>query len=114
MAWEQAIDLMHPTLPIMGQQITVYLIQTVWTYILTTWKLRNQHLHQDAGNLSLPNYQQAVTTFYEQGKQLPPAAQAALFQCPLHEMLNLPPAKLQVWLECSHLYMRQQLKAAKT
>jgi len=30
---------------------------------------------QDAGHLSIPNYQQAVITAYEVGTQLPPAAQ---------------------------------------
>ena len=88
--------------------------QEVWAYILATWKIRNDHLHHDAGNLSIPDYQQAVKTLYETGSQLPPDACVALFQCPLQEMLEQPPAILHTWLERSHQYMKQQFKAAKT
>jgi len=54
--------------------------QVVWSYILATWMLRNCHLHQTAENLSTPNYQLAVTNFYERGQNLPPGTQAAIFQ----------------------------------
>jgi len=90
------------------------LIKAVWTYVLTSWSLCNRHLHQDTGYTSIPDYQQAVKTLYETGSQLPPDACAALFQCPLQEMLEQPPAILCTWLECSHQYMKQQFKAAKT
>ncbi len=66
------------------------MIQAVWTYILESWSLRNQHLHKDGGQLSMPNYQQAVTNLYERRQQFPLATQEALFQRPLQEMLLLP------------------------
>ena len=62
----------------------------------------------------MPNYQQAMTNLYERRQQFPRTTQEALFRCPLQEMLLLPPAALQTWLERSHLYVKQQLKAAKT
>jgi len=74
------MDQLNPTLAPSGAQIIVYMTQAVWTYILDTWHLHNQHLHQDAGMLSLPNYKQAVITAYEIGQQLPLDAQEALFQ----------------------------------
>jgi len=89
------------------------MIQAVWAYILATWQTRNQHLHQDAGYLSLPNYQQAVTTLYERSPQLPPDVREALFHTPLQQMLEQPPAVLRQWLERSHQYIKQQMKAAK-
>jgi len=64
--------------------------------------------------ISLPDHQQAVTNFYECGQLLPPETQTALFQCSLQDMLTLPPAALQAWLECSSLYIKQQMKAIKT
>jgi len=90
------------------------MITTVWQYFLESWQLRNKHLHNDAGHLSLPSYQQAVTTMYELRGQLPLAAQEALFQQPLETMLKLPPVTLCLWIECSHKYVKQQLKAART
>jgi len=77
------------------------------------WHLCNQHLHQDAGLLSLPNYKQAVITAYEIGQQLPLEAQEALFHCLLDPMIEQPPNVLCTWLECTHKYMKQQFKAAK-
>ncbi len=113
-AWAHAIDHLNPTIAPSGTQIMVYLTQAVWQCILETWKLRNHHLHQDAGILSLPNYKQAVTTAYETGLQLPPEAQEALFHRPLDQMLEQPPHVLRTWLERTHKYMKQQFKAAKT
>jgi len=55
-------------------------VQMVWAYILATWATCNQQLHNDAGQLSLPDYHQVVTTLYELSQQLPPDAQAALFR----------------------------------
>jgi len=69
-------------------------VQTVWAYILATWATRNQQLHNDAGQLSLPDYWQAVTMLYDMSQQLPPDAQAALFCRPLQELLDQPPAVL--------------------
>jgi len=89
-------------------------IQAVWTYILATWTICNKHLHTDAGNLSLANYQQAVQTLYERGAQLPPAVQEALFRWALQQMLELPPAILSLQIEHAHKYMQQQSKAAQT
>ncbi len=89
-------------------------IQTVWTYILTTWTTRNQQLHNDAGQISLPDYRQAVTTLYELSQQLPPDDQAALFRRPLPELLDQPPAVLRPLVERGYKYLRQRMKAVKT
>jgi len=111
---EKAINQLHPQLPLMGLQIIIQMVQAVWTYFLASWTLHNSHLHQDAGRLSIPDYQQAVMTLYEIGSQLPPAAHEALLQRPLQTMLEQLPAVQCNWLECSHQYMKAQLKAAKT
>jgi len=68
-----AIDTLNPKLALSGHQIMTQLLQTVGKYILATWTMHNQHLHQDAGCLSIPDYQQAVCTLYKCGTQLPPA-----------------------------------------
>jgi len=112
--WEKAIDQLHPQLPLTGRQVVIQMVQAVWTYFLASWTLRNSHLHQDAGCLSIPDYQQAIKTLYERGSQLPPDAREALFQRPLQTMLELPPAVQRTWLERGHQYMKTQLKAAKT
>jgi len=111
--WASAIDQLNPHIATSSTQIITKLLQTVWAYILATWSTRNQHLHNDAGQLSLPNYQQAVQTLYERQDQLDPDAQAALFCQPLQEMLELPPAILSPWIVRAHKYMTQQAKAAK-
>jgi len=54
--WEQAIDQLNPHLLFTGQSIMTQMIKSVWTYFLAVWKLQNQHLQNDAGQLSLPNY----------------------------------------------------------
>jgi len=113
-SWATAIDALNPTLAPSGRQIMTQMLQAVWRYIMATWTNRNQHLHRDAGRMSIPDYQQAIRTLYERGTQLSPAAQAALFQKPLDQMLQQPPAVQRIWLERGHRYMTQQLKAEKT
>jgi len=111
--WEIAIEKLNPHLPISGRRILVQMVQTIWKYILASWALRNHHLHQDGGRLSLPNYKQAVQTIYEQKETLPPEVQEALFQRPLEQMLEQTPAFLKSWIERSQKYIQQQLKAAR-
>jgi len=111
--WERAIENLSPQLKVSGRYIMIQLLKPIWTYILATWTLRNQHLHQDGGRLSLPNYQQAVRNIYDLKPQLPTAAQEALFQRPLEEMLEQPPAFLRSWIERSQRYIKQQMKAAQ-
>jgi len=77
--WAQAVNQLHPHMAISGVQVMIKFTQAVWTYVLATWTTRNQHLHHDAGKLSIPDYQQAVRTLYELGEQLPPDARVALF-----------------------------------
>jgi len=77
--WAQAIDQLHPHLATSGTRVMINFTQEVWKYLLATWTIRNQQLHHDAGQLSIPDYQQAVRTLYEMGEQLPPDARAALF-----------------------------------
>jgi len=78
--WVSAIDQLNPQLATSGIQIMTKLTQTVWAYILAMWLVQNQHLHNDASNFSLPNYQQVVHTLYEWRDQLDPDAQDALFR----------------------------------
>jgi len=111
--WAEAIDQLHPHIAISGVRVMIKFTQEVWTYILATWTIRNQHLHHDAGQLSIPDYQQAVRTIYEMGEQLPPDAKAALFRHPLQYMLEQPPAVLRPWLDRGYKYMKQQMKAAQ-
>jgi len=85
----------------------------IWQYILDLWALRNQHLHQNAAQLNIPNYQQAAMTLYEQRHQLPRAAQDALFRRPLDQILALPAPQLEQWVVRGHKYYNQQMKAAK-
>jgi len=111
--WERAIEQLNPQLKVSGRYIMIQMLKTIWTYILATWTMRNHHLHQDGGRLSLPNYQQAVHTIYDLKPQLPPAVQEALFQRSLDKMLEQPPAFLRLWIERSQRYIKQQLKAAQ-
>jgi len=111
--WDIAINHLNPHLTVNGHHIVTNMIKTIWTYILAIWTMHNHHLHHDGGHLSLPNYQQAVTTIYEQKDQLPPEVQEALFQHPLDQMLEQTPAFLQSWIEQSQRYIQQQLKAAQ-
>jgi len=32
------------------------LVKTIWNYVLDLWKILNNHLHQHAAQLNLPNY----------------------------------------------------------
>jgi len=112
-AWAAAIDVLHPTLVTTGEQVITTLIKYLWNHFLELWKLRNAHLHQNANQLDLPNYQQAARTLYEQKHLLSPMAQEALFKLPLKQVLNLPPPKLQTWVIRGHKYFIQQLKAEK-
>ncbi len=111
--WAQAIDKLHPSLASSGRLVTTQMIQIIWNYVLATWTLRNQHLHQDGGQLSLPDYRQAVLTMYEQRHQLPPAAQDAIFNRPIEQIMDQSPAKLRTWIIRTNAYMKQQLRAAK-
>jgi len=111
--WEQAIAQLNHHLQVSGRSIIIQMLKAVWTYVLATWSTRNQHLHQDAGHMSLPDYRQAVINMYETHRQLPPELQEAVFQHPLAEMLEKTPAFLRSWIERSQRYITQQLKAAK-
>jgi len=113
-AWATAIDEMHPELKLTGMQVMTQIIRTIWDSMLGQWKLRNNHLHQNAARLDLPNYQQAIATLYEQRHQLPPAAQEALYRQPLEVILEQPAPRLQTWAIRGHQYFTRQLKAAKT
>jgi len=112
--WANAIDEMHPTLKLTGTQVMTKIVRIIWESVLEQWKVRNHHLHQNAAELDCPNYQQAITTLYEQRHQLPPAAQEALYRQPLEVILDQPAPRLQKWAQRGHQYFTQQLKAAKT
>jgi len=62
--YPQAIDKIHPKLPISGEQIMTTLLKVIWSYFLDIWTLRNSHLHKTAAQLDLPNYHQVVETLY--------------------------------------------------
>jgi len=90
------------------------LTKVIWSFILDTWKTRNNHLHQHADQLNLPNYRQEVIHLYEQQHLLPPAARAAFYSQPLESLLKQPAPRLQTWTTRGLRYFNQQLKAAKT
>jgi len=111
--WAQAIDALHPNLAPSGTQVMISMICLVWAYILDVWKTRNQHLHNSANLLNLPDYRQAASTLYELRHQLLPAAQNALYQQPLEQILELPAPRLQRWVQLGYKYFNQQIKSAK-
>ncbi len=51
---------------------------------------------------------------YEQRHQIPPAAQEAVFNRPIDQILALPPAAIREWIIRSQKYLQQQIRAAKT
>ena len=59
-SWATAIDALNPTMALSGRQVLTQFLQSIWKYVMAIWTTRNQHLHQDAGRMSLPDYQQAV------------------------------------------------------
>jgi len=54
--WATAIDYLHPGLPLLGCTVIVLIIKVILNYLLNLWNIRNQHLDNDAGWLSLPDY----------------------------------------------------------
>jgi len=113
-AWAQAIDRIHKELPMMGAQVMTILVKIIWTYILDTWKLPNNHLHNHAAQLNLPNYRQAVTNLYKQSHLIPTKSKEALFWQPLETILEQLAPQLQGWAKQGLSYFNQQLKTAKT
>jgi len=111
--WATAIDTLHPNLAVMGEQVMINITIAIWTFILDTWQLHNQHLHQNMEQLDHPNYQQAVTMLYELCNQLPPAAQTALYRQLVATLLEQPTPYLQTWYQWGQKYFKQQVKAAK-
>jgi len=111
--WTSAIDVIHPKLPIAGEQIMTTIIKAIWSYFLDLWKIRNTTLHNTAAQLDLPNYRQAAETLYEQRHKLFPEAQAALYCQPLNEVLEQPAPKLQQWVTRGYRYFTQQQKAER-
>jgi len=109
--WAKAIDATHPNLAATGEHVMLHIVKLLWNYFLNVWKLCNQHLHNTAATLNLPNYKQAAETLYEQRHQLSTRAQAALFRQPLQYVLELPPPRLQTWVIRGYKYFTQQLKA---
>jgi len=112
--WVQAIDEIHPELALSSEQVMTQLLCIRWTDILDLWKTHNTHLHHQADQLDLPNYQQAIITLYEWRHQLPPDAQEALYQQPLEVVLEQPTPWLQTYAQRGLNYFNRQLKAAKT
>jgi len=111
--WATAIDSINPNLAITGEVIVTTIIKHIWTYVLQLWKLRNEHLHNNAAQLDLPDYKQAAQTLYEQKHLLSPQAQETLFKQPLDHTLNQPPNRLQQWVIRGYRYFTQQIKAEK-
>jgi len=94
-----------------GEQVMKMLLKTISTYLLETWTLCNNHVHQYANQLNLLNYWQATLTLYKQCNQLPPAAQEVLYHQPLDTILGLPasqaitamgPTRTQVFQPATH------------
>jgi len=55
--WESMINMLHPQLAITGEQVMILIMKMIWIFILETWKLQTQHLHNNAAQLHIPNYQ---------------------------------------------------------
>jgi len=89
----------------------IHIVQTIWTYILNIWKWCNQHLHKNANQLNLPNYQQAAKTLYELHNQILSVAQEDLYCQPLEAILDLLTPKLQSSVQQCYNYFSQQLRA---
>jgi len=96
--WAKAINSVHPTLHHMGKEVMILLQCIIWQYVLDTWTLWNQHLHHTANQLNLPDFFQAARSLYEQCDWLNPDAQAALYQQPLEQILELPASCLEHWV----------------
>jgi len=111
--WAKAIDQEHPKLRQTGEQVMVLIQKIIWQFVLDTWQLRNQHLHQNAMQINLPNYRQAAISLYEQRGQLSQVAQDALYRFPLETILDLPAPQLAQWVIRGHKYFNQQVRAAK-
>jgi len=58
--WATAVFTIHPQLAPTIKQVMTQIQKLIWAHILETWKMRNQHLHRNAEQLDLPNYQQGV------------------------------------------------------
>ncbi len=77
--------------------------------LLDSGKLQNQHLHQVASQLDLPNYQQAAITLYKLCHQLPMDAQVTLYHQVLELILDLPAPWLQNWVKTGYKYFFDKL-----
>jgi len=69
--WATAINATHPHLDRSGEQVLVLMQKQIWKYVLATWSKRNQHLHNQAANLNLPDYQQARSAFTNSNTDYP-------------------------------------------
>jgi len=103
------IDGLHQETTLAGRQISTMIIQVIWKYVLDTWTIQNQHLHNDNGHLSQPNYHLAVQIMYKTRQQLPEETQEALFSHPIKQLLEQSPEFLCKWILRSNKYIKQQL-----
>jgi len=73
-----------------GEQVMTQLSKIIWQFILEIWTTCNNHLHQNAGQLNLPNYHQVAINLYKQRHLLPLEAQEALYQQLIEVLLEQP------------------------
>jgi len=111
--WAHAIDELHPEIALAGWQITMIFIPVFWKYVLETWSMQNQHLHNDNSHLSNSDYHQAVQTIYKTCHKVPEATQAVLFTHPIEQLLEQSPEFLCKWILQSDKYIKQQLCTTK-
>jgi len=112
--WATAINAIHPHLAALGNQVTFSIIKIIWTYVIFAWKLRNTHLQQNATNLDLPNYKNAIKILCKQKHMLSTAAQEALYRQPIEQILEQPAPQMQNWVTCWYRYsFTKQLWAEK-
>ncbi len=111
--------------PLHGQKLSILFIQDCslgqpsdgksyldhMNYVLNMWTLQNTHLHCNAAQLDLLNYQQVAVTLNEVHHQLPPEAQAARQH--LDTILAQPTPKLKSSVQHGQQYFNQQLKVAE-
>ena len=98
-----------------GEQWSSKLIQSLWNYVLSLWKHRNDTLH--ASNTSSPwhnkNLQDQVKALYNQKPHIDPSDQHALNK-PLHTVLKYTNKQMERWLTITRPRVKAALQRTKT
>jgi len=60
--WAEDINKLLPPMLMNGKQVMIQIMKHIWMYILDTWKFCNHHLHNNAAQLNLVNYNHTLWT----------------------------------------------------